>query len=450
MSTTNDTQSAMALDKKITLLNTIRQEIKKKRIVLDQSRTNFGMDSMKQLSKVKNTSEVKGYPFCIKKRDAGVVKDMKIALKIVPIENKYEKHEHPCFLENIILKELTDNILLKGISPHIVHYLGSQTVSNSCHALRPLNLKRLQIEDKIRNQSNVLISEYVEGSSLDNWVYNTYENKGEISDQQWRNIVFQLTYTIAIMQHYYKMMHNDFHYGNILIDNTIKPGGYFVYHINGKTFYLKNMGIIPKLWDFEFSMAYSDKIKDAYPNVFITGPYKYNRKDHFTIIDPTIENTHDDVPYNYNKVYDLHYFLTSLLDLYISQELFDWIMKIYPEELIPDDESVYTGTDSTDYSSTRESSDSSSRRSSRKSSGGSSRRSGSEKVSSGGVSNDKSDDKSEYKVYTREGRMVNGVEKMFSDIPTPLSLLDDPFFADFTQKPDDFEESRAIHLHSRI
>ena len=323
-------------------LNNVRHEIKKKRLLFDEGKEKFGMDEMTQLIKVKNTSEVKGYPFAITKKNYKNNESLKMAIKIVPIETKYEKDEHPCNLENLILKELTENIVNKSISPHITHYLGTQKVTNKNKALKQLNLKRLEVEGKIRTHSNMLISEFVEGGSLDNWIFNTYENDDEISDYQWKSIVFQLIYTITVLQRYYRLMHNDFHYGNILIDTSIKPSGYLVYEINNKKYYLKNTGIIPKLWDWEFGMVYSDKIKGAYANKYITGHYKFDYKTHQTIVDDLtysdIDEDDNNVPYQYNDFYDLHYFLTSLLDLYISQDLFDWIMKLYPEELIPEEE----------------------------------------------------------------------------------------------------------------
>ena len=80
-----------------------------------------------------------------------------------------------------------------------------------------------------------------------------------------------------------------------------------------------------------------------------------------TIIDPNrldeSEDTDDlNVQYNYNEVYDVHYFLTSLLDLYISQELFDWTIQLYPREVIPEDEESTESrttktTESSDYES---------------------------------------------------------------------------------------------------
>jgi hypothetical protein len=105
-------------------------------------------------------------------------------------------------------------------------------------------------------------------------------------------------------------------------------------------------------------MAYSNDIPNSYPNKFIVGKYTYDKATHKTSapnpedIDSDTEDEQN-VPYNYNEAYDLHYFLTSLLDLYISQELFDWIMQIYPQELIPEEEtSTYsTHTEDSDTSS---------------------------------------------------------------------------------------------------
>jgi hypothetical protein len=424
-------------------LNEIRHEIKKKRIIFDEGKEKFGMDELSQLMKVKNTSEVKGYPLKISKGSS-----FKAALKIVPIETKYNKEEHPCNLEYIMLKELNDNIVNKNISPHITHYLGAQKVSNKCRAIKHLNLKRLEVEDKIRTHSTMLISEYVEGGSLDNWIFNTYEDDKEIDDTTWRNIVFQLIYTLAVLQHYYKFMHNDFHYGNILVDNTIKSGGYFVYEINGAKYYIPNTGVIPKIWDLEFAMAYSDNVKDGYPNKFIVGPHYYDRKQHKTIIDNEDEVEQDyNVPYNYNEVYDLHYVLTSLLDLYISQEMFDWIISIYPQELIPDDCSSESDSPASTFNSKSSESESSESIESIESIESESSKSTESSESDSNDSTESSDDSSELgkSQYIDEGRLINGIERQF-DLPTPLILLKHPLFDKYKTKPKDFDENLAMYF----
>ena len=413
-----------SLSSKLKYLSELRQEIKKKRFLLDEGKDKFGMSELSQLVKVKNTSEVKGYPFKCSKDGK------KIALKIVPIETKYNKNEHPCNIENIVLKELTDNIVLKMISPHITFYLGTQKVSNKARAIKFLNLKKLEVEEKIRGYSNMLIAEYVEGGSLDNWIFNTYENDKEISDKQWKCIVFQLLYTIAVLQHHYKLMHNDFHYGNILIDDNIKSGGVFKYTIKGQTFYLPNSGVIPKLWDCEFAMAYSDKIKDCYPNKFIIGPYTYDKKKHITIVNENEEEDEEEynVPYNYNTVYDVHYFLTSLLDLYISQELFDWILKLYPSEVIPNDSDSDSDSEST---SSHSHSDSDTKSTSYSDS---SIETTENSMTSDYTHRHTSSEESEFPKYMSEGRLINGVETQFK-LPSAMDLLQSDFFKEFTIIP---------------
>lgn len=448
-------------NKKLEILKNIRHEIKRRRFLLDESVDRFGFDDMSLLSKVENTDQVKGYPMVASKVQSKILKGVKVGLKVVPIETKFEKHEHPTTLEFIALKELTDNILLKNISPHFVYYLGSQKVSNKSRALKFLNLKRLEVEDQIRTHSNMLISEYIQGGSLDNWVYDIYENDAKISSTEWKALVFQLVYTIAILQHHYRMMHNDFHYGNILIDTSLEqvPGQYFVYTINNTTFYLPNTGFIPRTWDYEFSMCYSNKIPDFYPNKFIMGACEHDRKTHITKEpiqkddDSTIDSDDQNVPYNYNEVYDVHYFLTSLLDLYISQDLFDWIIQLYPDELIPRE--VISGSTSSSYDSTESSSNQSLKNklnnigtnSEDDDSKSSSNSEGdSESDSEDNESDNKSSSRSEYNRYLSEGRIKNGIETEFDNLPTPNIIMKDSFFDSFKNKPTDFDESKAIYF----
>jgi hypothetical protein len=295
----------------------------------------------------------------------------------------------------------------------------------------------------------MLISEFVSGGSLDTWIFNTYENDKEITDLQWKSIVFQLVYTIAVVQHHYKMMHNDFHYGNVLIDDSLTPGGYHVYDINNTNYYIPCTGIVPLLWDCEFSMMYSNKLPGNYANKFITGPFTYDKTKHTTIVDEKLIEEDDEpynVPYNYNEVYDAHYFLTSLLDLYISQELFDWIMKLYPPELIPEDENSTSSTSLT--SSQTSSSRTSSRTSSMSKNSTESSHNSKSCLSSSdleSLSSALSHTHITEKQYLLEGRMINGIEKDF-DLPTPLQLLKHDFFQAFTQKPDDFDEKSAVYF----
>ena len=444
----NDNATQLTYSNKLKYLNMLKHEIKKKRIMFDESKEFFGYDVMTQLIKVKNTSEIKGYPFLIHNNK------YRFGLKVIPVENKYEKHDHPSHLEFIILRHLTEHIVNKQISPHFVHFLGQFKISNKNKAIKHLNLKRLEVENMIRTHSNVVLSEFVEGKSLDNWIHDTYENDNKITDMQWKIIVFQLIYTIYIMQVYFKLMHNDFHYGNILIDNTIKPGGYLVYNINNQTYYIPNTGIMPKIFDFEYAMIYSNKIEDAYPNKFIVGHCIYNKSTHISVPDNSLSTDDEDdknVPCNYNEIYDLHYFLTSLLDLFISEELFNWILNIYPECVIPPDESSdsssISSNDSSNSSSDSSSSDSSSTDSTDNSSNYRSGRSHSSRSSSSSSrsSRSSSSSSSDDIVYITDGRLINDIHTNLN-LPKPLELIQSGFFKEFLKKPSDFDESTAVYF----
>ena len=171
------------------------------------------------------------------------------------------------------------------------------------------------------------------------------------------------------------------------------------------------------------------------------------------------------VPYNYNEVYDVHYFLTSLLDLYISQELFDWIIELYPREVIPeDDDSTSSSTSSSLSSSSRQSSSSSSSSKQSKSKQGESENdksdddelvkdltlssdssSDSTRDSTRDSTSDSSSDSTRDPLYISEGRLINGTEDVFK-LPSPLDLLKHGFFENFTIKPSDFDENSAIYF----
>ena len=423
-------------------LNEFRNKISKKKFLFNENIDKFGFDEMKQLIKVKNTSEVKGYPFLLSKKSG-----LKCAAKIVPVELKYDKNEHPSYLEFIMLKFLTENLVDKSVTPHITYYLGQHKLNNRSKAIKFLNLKKLEVEEKIRSSSNMLIAEYVSGGSLDNWIYNCYENDIPITKEHWMGVTFQLLYTIHILQDKYKIMHNDFHYGNILVDTSIEPGGYFVYTLHGKNYYIPNCGFIPKLWDFEFAMSYSNIIPHSYPNKFVLGHLSYDKLNH-TTIEPSDDEEQDDepknVPVQFNKFYDPHYFLTSILDLYISQDLFDWIMSLYPSDLIPDDPSKSSSkssshTRSHSRSSTRSSL--SSNLSARTNSSRSSPRTSTSTSTQSSYSRHTSD---AHKYYLWEGRLVNDIENEFPELPDSLSLLNSSFFSSLTDIPSDFHESNAI------
>lgn len=430
-------------NQKIKNVAKLRQDFKKKRFILDESLENFGLDTFKQLTNVKNIDEIKGYPFKGYFNDLKKTNLIKLAFKLIPIESKYTKQEHPSNIEYLMLKEFNDELVLKNVTPHVVNYIGYKKIYNKSKAIKFLNLKRLEHENKILNYSNVLISEYIEAGSLDNWVYEIYQNQKEITCLDWKCLVFGLLYTIYVLQDKYKFMHNDLHYGNILIDE-IQKGGYIVYTIeNVGTWYLPNNGFIAKLWDMEFGMVYSTKnTNHIYVNRFIVGNSKINYKTREIEEDDHDSDALVNIPITFNKVYDVHYLLTSLLDLYISDDLFDWIMKLYPDELIPPSE--HTSHTCTSNSSASKLTESTTNKSNTNST---SLLSYSSKSSS---SNSSYSESSELSELLHDGRLVNGVEDLYKDLPIALDLLTCSFFDEFKIKPKDFNKDTSLFFEYKL
>lgn len=288
----------MNIDDKLKKIKDIKNNISKKRIIFDESREKFGFDVMKQLAKVNNTSEIKGYPFIVYRKDDEKNNFCKYAVKVIPIETKYDKKQHPSTIEIDILKQLTEKLVDRKLTPHITYYLGSNKISNKSRSIKHLNIKKLEVQQSVRSSSYILISEYVDGGSLESWAYSKYENDVRISEIEYKGLIFQLIYTLAILQKKYRFMHNDFHFGNILIDTSIESGGCFKYTIDNKTFYIPNHGFIPKLWDFEYTMVFSNNLA-CHPNKFVLGPLEYDSVNHKTIEDlDLLDLTTNDEPLN--------------------------------------------------------------------------------------------------------------------------------------------------------
>lgn len=387
----------MLIEEKIEKLDTLRSNIKKKKVVIDETKENFGFERMKQLNKVSD-DYISGIPYRLNMKDGN-----KFVLKVTPIHTTFEKDRNPVYIENIILKELTETFIKKYKIPNFLFYLGSSKISCKSPALKTKYFSLLNNEGVVRSKCNVLMSEYVERGSL--YSYVEYKN---ISLELWKSIIFQVMYAIYAMQKTFKIMHNDLHHGNILIDK-INENGYISYNVNGVKYYIKHNGIIPKLFDFEFAMAYK-KMDGMYENAIID-----DKKEYFDY---------------FNEGVDVHEFLDSLLDFELPKELEDWIRSKYDERILsrPDESrdisSEYSTT--TSYSYHEQESEQSKK---------------SENEDATDFDN-QSSDTSEPSISKGDlliqRKILKGAEKIVK-LPSPLEILTDDFFASYRDKPNKYE-----------
>lgn len=395
----------MLLETKLKTLDELRTNIKRKKIILDETKENFGFDRMKQLRDV-DKDYVQGIPYRLTMKDG-----KKFVLKVTPIEKIYEKDKNPAYIENIILKEMTNTCIKKYNIPNFSYYLGSDKINCKAPALRTKYFSLLNNEGTIRSKCNVILSEYVERGSLYDYVKDR-----DLSLDVWKSLIFQVVYAIYAMQKEFKLMHNDLHHGNILIDK-VDDSGYITYNVNGVKNYIKHDGLIAKLFDFEFSMAYK-KIDGMYDNVLIE-----NHKEYFDY---------------YNEGVDVHSFLESLLDFDIPQDLERWIRSKYDERiLLPPQESSDMDVSSKETNSTNVSYRSNMFKKSKSSKNTNFSASDSTQVSisKGNLVNQR--------------KLLKGAENIVK-LVSPLEILNDEFFSSYKTKPHKYDLYSAFNFECKF
>lgn len=139
------------------------------------------------------------------------------------IFNTEHTFKYPSLIE-IVANTLTNQLVLQNICPHYI----------------------LNYHWNYDNNTINLYSEYATFGDFYKWA------KMKHSNEMWMNALFQISVGLYAIKKYYNMHHTDFHTGNILV-HKVKPGGYWVYTINRKNYYLPNLGYIFLLSDFGFA-----------------------------------------------------------------------------------------------------------------------------------------------------------------------------------------------------
>jgi hypothetical protein len=238
---------------------------------------------MVKLLKDMDPSLIKPFPFKVTKNNKTFF------MKIIPVLNEMEKVTPLTSLETYsscneyyIHKKIIDEL-------NLIHV--PKLLNNECYLLSNDKINILRTSGNRRTICKTLMNVkkcIIEYSKYDTqpysimyatqWINESIDidtlseiiPKLSISNEQksdiWRNIIFQVLYTLYILQKKYKFMHNDFHNNNILIEETT-PGGYYKYEIEGLNgevinYYIPNIGYIVKITDFEWATI------ENYPNSY--------------------------------------------------------------------------------------------------------------------------------------------------------------------------------------
>lgn len=148
----------------------------------------------------------------------------------------------------------------------------------------------------IENKVSILICELANGGDFLKFVKN---NKDKLSALHWNVLLFQVLSVLCVIQNKYPAFrHNDLKANNLLVEITdpdyenIKPNKYVNYRIYNKCYRVPDIGIIIKLWDFDFAC-----IPKVCENIKVHE--SWTRRINITTAK--------------NQYYDVHYFFRTLI-----------------------------------------------------------------------------------------------------------------------------------------
>jgi hypothetical protein len=237
----------------------------------------------------------------------------------------------------LLMLKILSSFVVNNQTPHIV--LPISTFNTNINIFISLiknniitNKKYEQFVEKCENNEfhntvSVLISEWADGGDLLDYLRDNYN---KLTIREWRVIFFQILSVLAVIQTKYPgFRHNDLKANNILLQkiNNVDKNNVYKYNINNNEYYVPNIGLRIKLWDFDFACI-PGEIDNS--KVFADWTDKINVKPE---------------PHPY---YDVHYFFNTLtcknfIPNYkkIPEEIQKFIERIVPK-------CVKNGTNSTE------------------------------------------------------------------------------------------------------
>jgi len=219
----------------------------------------------------------------------------------------------------LVMLKLLSEFVLTGQTPHIVLPIGSFNTNISPFVKLAKTFSESKkfeqfLEKYEKNEYydevSVLISEWANGGDLLDYIRDNYKT---LKIKEWRVIFFQILSVLAVIQKKYPAFrHNDLKPNNILVqlsevnNKTLK----FRYVINGHEYYVPNIGVQIKLWDFDFACI---------PGIVENSKVSADWTDKINIKPEQ------------NKYYDVHYFFNTFTRKGFFNEF--WTLPEIPTEV---------------------------------------------------------------------------------------------------------------------
>ena len=252
-----------------------------------------------------------------------------------PIDDDYGAMNNIARPENAELQMLKvlSSLVVSGKSPHFVLPILCCNTSitpfiNGTRGTIDFDDKKNEMYKKFIERYNkgefenfvsVLVSEWCNGGDLLDYIRNNFQ---DMTLRQWKVIIFQILYTLALIHEKYpNFKHNDMKANNILVQITnLQTNYYFSYNLDNYQFLIPNVNISVKIWDFDFScidgLVNNNKVNSDWTNEM-------------------------NITCKKNRYYDMHYFFNTLINkrffpqFYeggVPQEIVDFIHRVIPPE----------------------------------------------------------------------------------------------------------------------
>jgi hypothetical protein len=158
------------------------------------------------------------------------------------------------------INSILNKLIIDKINPHICMLYGTTELLESKHKdIIQMLVNRYKKEDKecLLDMAKVMMTEWADLGDLTDYIKSNFK---KWSLDTWRALLFQMISMLALIQEKYpSFRHNDLSMANILVQSTIKriednkTNGYYKYHINGKDYYVPDIGFRIMMTDFDYA-----------------------------------------------------------------------------------------------------------------------------------------------------------------------------------------------------
>ena len=275
----NEPKTDISLDDNLHINNDISDFIEKIRIengemsILKEQKGTFGFPFRTKLDDITWFTKLMIYDLDLDKRLIDILEktpydDMNLEDKLnfhIAVSQEKNISVNTEYTVNSILSKLVSN----NVTPHICMLYGETTLMEEKHKeIIGAFINRYKKKDKdiLLDMSKVLMMEWADLGDLTDYIQ---ANCRKWTIDTWRALFFQMLAMLASIQEYYpSFRHNDLSLANILVQSTRKTelgatsgleqsgketAGYYKYNINGKEYYVPDIGFRILLTDFDYA-----------------------------------------------------------------------------------------------------------------------------------------------------------------------------------------------------